>query len=157
MKTENRKIGEHNYTCRQMKAWTGLRVFTKLSRLLGSQITALISGIEFDEDGQPKWTELAERAAPLIAGVFRTLDENEINEIVADLFGDGCMMCDSLLGIEGRESDVMKAFDVHFSGRILHLLAVVKFALEVNFHDFFDVLPFKSGEIARGESESTKE
>lgn len=62
--------------------------------------------------------------------LFDRLSEQEFDDLVAVLLSSATL--------DGRP--LMPQLDLAFQGRVLELLQVVKFAIEVNYADFFDAL-----------------
>lgn len=147
MKEETQTIDGIAYTVRQMPAMLAVSVFTRLSHVLGEPVVHLMIG-KINLDDKP------EKLAPIVGNAFSMLSEVAATQTIEDLLGG--LRTDNLCG-SGAGGEVGKSFDMHFAGRIFHLLKVAKFALDLNYRDFSSALPFQTGDKSDEREESPSE
>lgn len=112
------------YTFAYLPPRIALSLLSKIIKLIGPSIGAIANDAD---DGEIDEKEInVGEAARLLCD---RLDENEIMSMINTLL--------SQVTHEGK-GDVIKSFDVIFTGRIRHLFSVVKKSLEVQYADFFD-------------------
>ena len=122
---ETVSIDGEKYACRMMPATKGQKVLIRLTELVGRPALVMAAGAVRGE-GDVQLHDLIEVGTRII---FERLTDEEADASIKDVL-DGVM-------VEGG-GDVLKNFDEHFRGRILHLYKVFAWALEVNYRDFFD-------------------
>jgi hypothetical protein len=149
MKAEQRTIDGVGYTCTQMPAMTAVRVMTRLAKMIGEPVVRLVADMFAEDKGEKKMTVKLPSLKKIMLSVselFIGLDEDIVQLTIEDMFrGKGLLTCDNIAE-QGIAGDVFDQFDIHFAGRMGHLLKVIQFGMEVNFRDFFDVLPLTTGE-----------
>ncbi len=155
MKTENKKIGEHNYTVTQAPGRSTPRLFFSLFNAIGEPLFHELIGIkkkgvesldDIDKIGLLDW---GRTALNILAG----LNAAHFDEIVDTLMGPDMVLCDSVaLGNARTPGDLYPHLDEHFRGRTMHFFEVVLYVLWVNFADFRDALPLKIGKKSSNES-----
>ncbi len=121
------------YRVTQFGATEGLRVWTKLAKLIGPSIGKAFGGVKggtalLDADVDPR--AIGEAVEILVD----QLDETEVVDFAKRLL--------AFTMIDGREVN----FEIDFQGRMLVMLKVLQFVIEVNYSDFFDAL---GGRLAR--------
>lgn len=126
-KTEKKTIGELEVTTTQLPAMKALALSTRLGRAIGP---ALASAAGLD-DGMN-----VSALAPAVAALFTTLDGAEAQALTKEILQSTTVVHDGKQIHLGDASMI----DHVFTGRLADLFAVVRFALEVNFTDFFDAL-----------------
>lgn len=109
-----------------------LDIMTKLIKLLGEPIAMMVMGA-LQQKGSLKEAlsaELTMKASQeSIKALMSRLNETEIKSLLREVT-EG-VLCDNK----------QIAFDVHFMGRIFHLLKVALFCIKHQYQDFLDVLP----------------
>jgi hypothetical protein len=122
---ETREIDGHNYEFYQLGAVKSLKILTRILKIIGEPI-GLITGEATVKDFLK--TELnSDILGKALKALTDKLDEELVVNTIKELLEP--VLCD------GKRIQ----FDLHFQGRIGHLLKVVKAALEVNYKDFFGV------------------
>lgn len=141
-KTEKKTIDGLEFTTTQLPAMKGLALGTRLGRALGPAL-AKASGLAGTQD-------VAE-LAPAIAALFSTLDGAEAQALTKDiLISTQVEMEGKLISLNSTEM-----IDHVFTGRLGALLQALRFALEVNFSDFFTALAsVRSDALAAGSKPS---
>jgi len=154
---ETRHIDGVKYTCRQMPATKGVRVFKQLVSISGTTLArAIAAGLS--KAGGGTVTSLTELLVALKkSGVqWPELLETVSNTLLANLEHANVerILMDLMDGMEAKGGDGLSStrpvggefFDEYFSGKLLHMLKVARFSIEVNFRDFFDALGSLTGE-----------
>ena len=126
--TKEIQVGDHIYTVTQYSATKGLKTLTRLIRLIGEPLGAL-TGVD------PSQPEKAITEA--IKALVMRLDEAEVESLIKSM----------LEGVRVDGQPLM--FDIHFAGRLGHLMAVVKEIVMYQFGDFFSLL--QSGQDVVGQ------
>lgn len=115
LKSEDRQIGDYNYTVTQLGAVKGSEVMVRLANVLGKVVS--------------KGSNLKEALASVASSLAP-----------ADLQ----FLCDAMATrtlVSGGEYkgpvELPRVFDMHFAGKYLEMLRWLSFALEVNFGGFF--------------------
>jgi len=118
MEQKSKSIGTTTYLVTQMDAISALKVQTKLIRILGPGVLALVDG------GKNK--SVKEKITELIPKLMENFDDEMANDLVLSLFKKG---------IFTQEGDIPKVVDfaTHFAGKSTEMWQVVGFILEVNF------------------------
>ena len=123
--TEERQIGDHMWTVGQFTASIGLRLWTRLIKLvgpsLGTAAAAFGEGLDTEFD--------ASILGKAVEELTKKLDENDVLDLVQRLL--------SQTQIDNRKVN----FDLDFAGNYMELLKVLLFVLEVNYKSFFSGLP----------------
>jgi hypothetical protein len=125
VKSEERTIGEHTYRVTQLTALKSRELFSRLVRLLGPGVAAMVSA------GQ---------------GISRSQISQMLGEISQRVTDDEL---DHFCRVLGSSSQIVAAgnavtldkevIDVHFAGQLFNLFKWLAFALEVNYSDFLSV------------------
>ncbi len=142
-KTEKKTIDGLEFSTTQLTAMKGVALGTRLGRALGPAL-AKASGLAGTQD-------VAE-LAPAIGALFSTLDGVEAQALTKDI------LAATQVEYEGKLIllNTTEMIDHVFTGRLGTLLSVIRFALEVNFSDFFTALAsVRSGALAKAESLSS--
>ena len=116
MEQKRKVIDDIEYAVTQMDAFSGLKIQTKLLKLLGKGAIALIN------DKKP----MKEKINDLVPLILENFDDQLANEIVSELFRK-----DVFVIKEGKPSVV--DFSTHFRGYPFRIWKVVGFILETNF------------------------
>ncbi len=126
-KTEKRTIGGLEYSTTQLPAMKALALSTRIGRAVGPALAAA-SGVDMGAD--------VAALAPAITRLFASLDGAEAQALTKEILQGTTVV------FEGKHVHLgdTAAIDHVFTGRLGELFTVVKFALEVNFTDFFDAL-----------------
>ena len=131
MRSEQRTIEGVDYTCTQMPGMRAAMVSVRMMKMLGEPAFRWLSGAIGAKGRAPDVTEITFAFSDLVGG----LSEDEVKRTFRDLF-QGCLKCSDLAGT-GAPGDAWENFDTHFAGRMMHLFAVVRFAMETNYKDVF--------------------
>ncbi len=119
-RTEERRIGEHTYSITQFSGTKGLKMFTRLVKLIGEPAAMMFDKGESEMSG--------EVLAPMIKALASNIDESIVENLVKDLL-EG-VRCD------GKEIQ----FDIHFAGNFGELFSVIRAVLEVQYGNFLSGL-----------------
>ena len=131
--SEPREIDGETYTVTQFPASKNLRLWTRIVRLLGEPLGALVQGAVAAGG-------LALSAAVDIQGAVKALAEKleplEFESLVRDLLSGTFVKG---VGPDGNvvAKDVADVFDGLFAGRMTTLFKVLAFVMEENYADFF--------------------
>lgn len=127
LKTEARDIDGLHVTCSQLPAMRSYSVFTRLGKVLGPAIGALANAT-IEEN--VKDTDVKE-LAPAMAALLQGLADDE--SLVYPLLATVSVKKDGMDILLTDEANINLAFE----GKFKALLLTLKFALEVNYADFF--------------------
>jgi hypothetical protein len=122
MSSSTRTIDGHTYEVWPLPAWTALELFHSLTKALAPAVAGVAA------------TEGPGGMAALSSSLERVLVQlpaPELTRISKQLLSGARVI------VNGSSAEVNAISDVHFQGRVLSLLKVVAFAIEVNFPDFF--------------------
>ena len=122
---ETKRIDDEKYACRMMPATKGQKVLIRLTELVGRPALVMTAGV-IRSEGEVEVHDIIELGTRII---FERLTDDEADATIKDVL-DGVMV--------ENGGEVLKNFDEHFRGRIMHLYKVFAWALEVNYRDFFD-------------------
>ena len=130
---EEIQLGEHTYTVQQLPARPALKLFNKLARVATPALGKLMSG------GATKISELdtANLGAALEA-LFERLTPEQQDQMTEELLQAAL--------VDG--APLWPQFNVHFQGRIAEVFQLLRFALKVNFGDFFKGLLAAAGSLS---------
>lgn len=123
-------IGEHTYRVTLLGAKAGTAMSVTLLKLLGPTVSSFVEGVVGGKHGGAD--SLAIGAADAVREITQRLTATELAQVMAELAKHTVVVLDA-----EREPQLSAVFDDHFAGRYDHLLAWLKFALEVNFRSFF--------------------
>lgn len=142
-----KELDGHQYTIGQWPVQKSLRMFTRLTKLLGEPIAAFVMGAQASP-GETKSFMDKDLSSDTIAKAVHTLAERLDEELVVRTFEEitSEILCDGKPVV----------FNVHFMGRIGHLFKVSIAVLRVQYSDFLDELPAAAAyRQANGEAVST--
>ena len=130
---EEIELGEHTYTVQQLPARPALKLFNKLARVATPALGKLMAG------GATKISELdtASLGAALEA-LFERLTPEQQDQMTEELLQTAL--------VDG--APLWPQFNVHFQGRIAEVFQLLRFALKVNFGDFFKGLLAAAGSLS---------
>ena len=117
-------IDDLHYTITMLPASEGLAIFTRLIKLVGKPFAALSNSGGLDAEVSAKLLGLA------LEALAENLDEEVVQKTIKDLMKSAI--------VNGQQAS--KIFDVHFAGRMGHMMKVLVFILEVQYKDFLDGL-----------------
>lgn len=138
-------IDDREYDFYPMPPKLAVKVLTRLTKIIGrplAELSGLVKG-ENDLDkilDNPMGMAIAARAA---SALVNNLEEDQVLVTIEQLLGPVHVKTPETQGT------IPIQFDVHFEGRIGHLLKVVTAALEVNYSDFFAGNAVLAGIMAR--------
>lgn len=111
----------------QLPAMRAFRLLNRLAKLVGGSLGAL-RGVGFKAD--------VKHLAPILAELFDRLDPEETDALALQILG-GTLVVANGKAVSLHNAD---AIDGVFGGRLMTMLKVLAFALEVNYKDFFHEL-----------------
>jgi hypothetical protein len=141
---KNRKIGANTFYVRAFPPLQGLKLYGDLQKA----ITAALKG-GLTSNGETENMKEALLGAQInIGAILAQLGESFNGEVLAQ-FSERLLDAEYIsVKIKGEEEAVMLTEDVInelFTGKIVELLKLEKFIIEVNFGDFFALIPNLSG------------
>lgn len=137
LESKSKEISGSNYTVYPLKATKGLTMFVKLTKIVGPALGIVIDAAAGGKDGKINFAQLMStkvnsdifgRASEAL--VIR-LDEGQIQAMVAELAEV------TEISSGGKTMQLKSVYEAHFAGKMGMLFAWLKFALEVQFADFF--------------------
>lgn len=129
------------YATTQYPATKGLKLLTRLSKIIGKPMGVLTATGGLDAEVTPDLIGSA------IEALTSQIDEEIVDKIVKD-----ALVSTEVLGEEGRRP---LNFDIDFAGRYGHLFKVLKEVLAFQYGDFFDGV-VGAGALLRREGKGTK-
>ncbi len=141
---KNRKIGANTFYVRAFPPLQGLKLYGDLQKA----ITAALKG-GLTSDGETEDMKEALLGAQInIGAILAQLGESFNGEVLAQ-FSERLLDAEYVsVKIKGEEEAIMLTEDVInelFTGKLVELLKLEKFIIEVNFGDFFALIPNLSG------------
>lgn len=145
------------YQTVQFEVKKSLRVITKVARKLGKPMVELLTKM-----GGKKLSDFLEedvgKMGPALAGVLQDLGDDEVYDLSKDICSD-VIATQSGTTVGGQL--IEQKFDMHFKGPggLMRLIKVCKWALEVNYGDFFSAVTELSGnsdQVVSGPKTSTR-
>lgn len=141
---KNRKIGANTFYVRAFPPLQGLKLYGDLQKA----ITAALKG-GLTSNGETEDMKEALLGAQINVGaILAQLGESFNGEVLAQ-FSERLLDAEYVsVKIKGEEEAIMLTEDVInelFTGKLVELLKLEKFIIEVNFGDFFDLIPNLSG------------
>ena len=141
---KNRKIGANTFYVRAFPPLQGL----KLSGDLQKAITAALKGGLTSNGEMEDMKEALLGAQINVGAILAQLGESFNGEVLAQ-FSERLLDAEYVsVKIKGEEEAIMLTEDVInelFTGKLVELLKLEKFIIEVNFGDFFALIPNLSG------------
>jgi len=135
-KPHERTIDDVEYVMYEMNPFKSSALLTRLLKILGKPIASMISGIDKKEGDSIMNANFDEKLiGAAVEELSLRLNEKEVEKLMKDL-----LVKDLITYKTDDMEDFKKISNVesHFGKfNLLHLFKVVKFALEVNFGDFF--------------------
>ena len=144
VEVKNRKIGANTFYVRAFPPLQGLKLYGDLQKA----ITAALKG-GLTSDGETENVKEALLGAQInIGAILAQLGESFNGEVLAQ-FSERLLDAEYVsVKIKGEEEAIMLTEDVMnelFTGKLVELLKLEKFIIEVNFGDFFALIPNLSG------------
>lgn len=141
---KNRKIGANTFYVRAFPPLQGLKLYGDLQKA----ITAALKG-GLTSNGETENMKEALLGAQInIGAILAQLGESFNGEVLAQ-FSERLLDAEYVsVKIKGEEEAIMLTEDVInelFTGKLVELLKLEKFIIEVNFGDFFALIPNLSG------------
>lgn len=141
---KNRKIGANTFYVRAFPPLQGLKLYGDLQKA----ITAALKG-GLTSNGETEDIKEALLGAQINVGaILAQLGESFNGEVLAQ-FSERLLDAEYVsVKIKGEEEAIMLTEDVInelFTGKLVELLKLEKFIIEVNFGDFFALIPNLSG------------
>ena len=141
---KNRKIGANTFYVRAFPPLQGLKLYGDLQKA----ITAALKGGLTSNSETEDMKEALLGAQINIGAILAQLGESFNGEVLAQ-FSERLLDAEYIsVKIKGEEEAVMLTEDVInelFTGKLVELLKLEKFIIEVNFGDFFALIPNLSG------------
>lgn len=141
---KNRKIGANTFYVRAFPPLQGLKLYGDLQKA----VTAALKG-GLTSNGETEDMKEALLGAQInIGAILAQLGESFNGEVLAQ-FSERLLDAEYVsVKIKGEEEAIMLTEDVInelFTGKLVELLKLEKFIIEVNFGDFFALIPNLSG------------
>lgn len=141
---KNRKIGANTFYVRAFPPLQGLKLYGDLQKA----ITAALKGGLTSNGEMEDMKEALLGAQINIGAILAQLGESFNGEVLAQ-FSERLLDAEYVsVKIKGEEEAIMLTEDVInelFTGKLVELLKLEKFIIEVNFGDFFALIPNLSG------------
>lgn len=141
---KNRKIGANTFYVRALPPFQGLKLYGDLQKA----ITAALKGGLTSNGETEDMKEVLLGAQINIGAILAQLGESFNGEVLAQ-FSERLLDAEYVsVKIKGEEEAIMLTEDVInelFTGKLVELLKLEKFIIEVNFGDFFALIPNLSG------------
>lgn len=141
---KNRKIGANTFYVRAFPPLQGLKLYGDLQKA----ITAALKGGLTSNGEMEDMKEALLGAQINVGAILAQLGESFNGEVLAQ-FSERLLDAEYIsVKIKGEEEAVMLTEDVInelFTGKLVELLKLEKFIIEVNFGDFFALIPNLSG------------
>lgn len=141
---KNRKIGANTFYVRAFPPLQGLKLYGDLQKA----ITAALKG-GLTSNGETENMKEALLGAQINIGAILAQLGESFNGEVLEQFSERLLDAEYIsVKIKGEEEAVMLTEDVInelFTGKLVELLKLEKFIIEVNFGDFFALIPNLSG------------
>lgn len=141
---KNRKIGANTFYVRAFPPLQGLKLYGDLQKA----ITAALKGGLTSNGEMEDMKEALLGAQINVGAILAQLGESFNGEVLAQ-FSERLLDAEYVsVKIKGEEEAVMLTEDVInelFTGKLVDMLKLEKFIIEVNFGDFFDLIPNLSG------------
>ena len=116
-----KKIDGETYVFTYLSPRRSLTLLTEITKLIGPAIGSMCDNGEIEEDK----VSMGEAARLLCNNMNDNNIQSMINTLLSQVTHEGV-------------GDVLKSFDVIFTGKIKHLFKVILASLEVQYADFFD-------------------
>lgn len=133
-RTEKREVAGLNLSTTQLPVMRATLLVPRLGRVL-APILAMAGGNLKDA--------MNAEAGPLLQAALGALTEQELRELIRDLLAGTTAEIEGKLLPLTSEANIELAFD-----GVVQLFAACKFAVEVNFHDFFTIAGAQASESA---------
>lgn len=141
---KNRKIGANTFYVRAFPPLQGLKLYGDLQKA----ITAALKGGLTSNGEMEDMKEALLGAQINVGAILAQLGESFNGEVLAQ-FSERLLDAEYVsVKIKGEEEAIMLTEDVInelFTGKLVDMLKLEKFIIEVNFGDFFDLIPNLSG------------
>nr|DAY53710.1 MAG TPA: tail assembly chaperone protein [Caudoviricetes sp.] len=141
---KNRKIGANTFYVRAFPPLQGLKLYGDLQKA----ITAALKGGLTSNGEMEDMKEALLGAQINVGAILAQLGESFNGEVLAQ-FSERLLDAEYVsVKIKGEEEAIMLTEDVInelFTGKLVELLKLEKFIIEVNFGDFFALIPNLSG------------
>ncbi|UVX71371.1 MAG: tail assembly chaperone protein [Bacteriophage sp.] len=141
---KNRKIGANTFYVRAFPPLQGLKLYGDLQKA----ITAALKGGLTSDSETEDMKEALLGAQINIGAILAQLGESFNGEVLAQ-FSERLLDAEYVsVKIKGEEEAIMLTEDVInelFTGKLVDMLKLEKFIIEVNFGDFFALIPNLSG------------
>lgn len=144
LRIEKKTIGDLEITVTQFPALKSFSLLARLGKVIAPAL-GKVQGLTLESD--------VSALGPALAELFSRLDEADASALVRDVLASSHAVYDGKL----VPLDRAETIDLVFSGRMRLLLEVLRFALEVNYGDFFGgALAAAPDQKAASQSTSTR-
>jgi len=129
MEMKYKTIGDTEYGVEPMDGEKGLKTQTKLVKLLGGGLPAIVKGFtEVSEikERDKKTTAIVDLISPLLG----SMDDKEVSDFVLSLFKKKVFI---IKNHEDKKINTTLDFKKHFAGKSTQIWEVAAFILQVNF------------------------
>ena len=123
-----RQIDEHKYDVSQFGASQSWKMLVRLSKIMGGPMSELLA--KYDPKKKVSDQDLGDFLPAAVKSLLSNLDENSSLSTVKEL----CASC----MVDGVRLEPI--FDVHFQGKLGHLMKVLGFILEAQYGDFLGAM-----------------
>lgn len=127
--TQFAEIGGDKYVCTMMPATLANKTLITLVDVIGRPATTILANAFTAKDIGD--LDVEELIGVAMQAVFERVDGDRGDALIKAVLNG--------VQVEGK-GEVVKVFDDHFRGRILTLYQVFRWAIEVNYQDFFDAV-----------------
>lgn len=137
LKTQSKEIGGDTFTVSQLPMFRALRLLNRIGRAVGPALGHVASAYDASKgDGAPvDGVRVGEAVGRALSALFGSLSDDELEAITR------AMLETAMIESNGKTTPLLKSIDLVMQGRILDLFKLLAFAFEVNYGDFFEVVP----------------
>lgn len=148
VKQEKRVIGGRQTTCTQFGAMRATGLAVRLMKIVGPSVAHLLSAdVQSVEDLLKKQVDVG----LVVAQLFHSLDEDTTLQLIRDLLS-GVVVVHNGAIVELSSDD---AINMVFTGKLKLMLESVKFAIQVNYGDFFGDASAQGGSQSASQDQTT--
>lgn len=148
--TQEKEIDGLRFAVQQLPAMRSMRLLHKLARAIGPGLLKSLSGAGDVSAGVKVADMDVGDMADGIGMVFDRFSADDLEALIRELFES------ATVAEGGNTLPLMPVFDNVMAGRPTTVLKAVRFALEVNYRDFFGALLASAQGLGAGPSSSVK-
>lgn len=131
---QSRTIDGITITVQQLPAMRAMKLAHRLGKSLGPGLLRGLSGVDLTKGAAAVSSVDVGSLAPAVEAAFDRFSEEDLERLVRELFETATVQLD------GRTAPMLPVFDATFQGKTSTVFKAIKFALEVNYQDFFGAL-----------------